>query len=115
MSLLMKFSATKIPKKKEAMKFTIAIFWISKPIFLVKLSNINILNINPKVLPDNKKTNDLRSKIYIIIQPLVILLGSSKNLFEANSTLTQVSFLLTFQLRNTDKVVPTSRTNSSFA
>ena len=33
----------------------------------------------------------------------------------ANSTLTQVSFLLTFQLRNTDKVVPRSRTNNSLA
>ena len=58
---------------------------------------------------------ELKSKIQIFIQPFKILLGSSKNLLEANSTLTQVSFLLTYQLRNTDKVVPTSRTNNSFA
>ena len=58
---------------------------------------------------------ELKSKIYIFIQPFKILLGSSKNLLEANSTLTQFSFLLTFQLRNTDKVVPTSRTNNSLA
>jgi len=60
----------------------------------------------------NIKTIELKSKIYIFIQPFEILLGSSKNLLEANSTLIQVSFLLTFQLRNTDKVVPTSRTNN---
>jgi len=76
---------------------------------------MNILNINPKVLPSKIKLVELKSKIYIFIQPFKILLGSSKNLLEANSTLTQVSFLLTFQLRNTDKVVPTSRTNNSLA
>ena len=76
---------------------------------------MNILSINPKVLPSKIILIELKSKIYIFIQPLKILLGSSKNLLEANSTLTQVSFLLTFQLRNTDKVVPTSRTNNSLA
>ena len=76
---------------------------------------MNILSINPKVLPSKMILIELKSKIHIFIQPFEILLGSSKNLLEANSTLTQVSFLLTFQLRNTDKVVPTLRTNNSLA
>jgi len=63
---------------------------------------MNSLSINPKVLPIKIIPIELKSKIYILIQPFKILLGSSKNLLEANSTLTQVSFLLTFQLRNTD-------------
>ena len=86
---------------------------ISKPIFFLKLFCINILNINPKVLPNKIIPIELKSKIYIFIQPFKILLGSSKNLLEANSTLTQVSLLLTFQLRNTDKVAPISRINNS--
>ena len=76
---------------------------------------MNILSINPKVLPSKIIPIEIESKIYIFIQPFKILLGSSKNLLEANSTLTQVTLLLTFQLRNTDKVVPTSRTNNSLA
>ena len=76
---------------------------------------MNILSINPKVLPSKIILIELKSKIYIFIQPFKILLGLSKNLLEANSPLTQVSFLLTFQFRNTDKVVPTSRTNNSLA
>jgi len=71
--------------------------------------------INPKVLPSKIILIELKSKIYIFIQPFKILLGLSKNILEANSTLTQVSFLLTFQLRNTVKVVPTSSTNNSLA
>ena len=74
---------------------------------------MNILSINPKVLPSKIILIELNSKIYILIQPFEILLGSSSNLLEANSTLIQVSFLLTFQLRITDKVVPMSRTNNS--
>jgi len=54
---------------------------------------MNILSINPKVLPSKIILIELKSKIYIFIQPFKILLGSSKNLLEANSTLTQVSFL----------------------
>ena len=73
---------------------------------------MNILSINPKVLPSKSITVELKYKIYIFIQPFKILLGSSKNLLEANSTLTQVSLLLTFQLRKTDKVVPTFRINN---
>ena len=76
---------------------------------------MNILSINPKVLPSKIILIELKSKIYIFIQPFKILLGSSKSLLEANSTLTQFSLLLTSQLRNTDKVVPTSRTNNSLA
>ena len=78
--LLTKFNDTKIPKKNDATKFTIEVFWISKPIFFLKLFCINTLIINPKVLPIKMITIELRSKIYIFIQPFVILLGSSKNL-----------------------------------
>ena len=86
----MKFNATKIPKKKDDKKFTIEIFLISTPILFLKLSCINILIINPKVLPSKIILIELKSKIYIFIQPFKILLGLSKNLLEANSTLTQV-------------------------
>ena len=81
----------------------------------LKLFCINILSINPKVLPIKIIPIELKSKIYIFIQPFLILFGSSKNLLEANSTLTQISLSLTCQLRKTDKVVPTSRTNNSLA
>ena len=111
----MKFIATKIPKKKDDKKLTIDVFLISKPILFLKLFCIDILSINPKVLPTKSITIELKSKIYIFIQPFKILLGSSKNLLEANSTLTQVSLSVTFQLRNTDKVVPKSRTINSLA
>ena len=80
MSLLTKFNATKIPKKNDAIKLTIEIFWISKPIFFLKLFCINILSITPNVLPIKIINIELRSKIYIFIQPFVILLGSSKSL-----------------------------------
>ena len=103
----------KFLKKKDDKKLTIEIFWILKPILFLKLFCINILSINPKVLPSKILLIELKSKIHIFIQPFKILLGSSKNLLEANSTLSQVSLLLTFQSRNTDKVVPTSRTNNS--
>ena len=111
----MKFNATKIPKKNDAIKFTIVVFWISKPIVFLKLFCINTLSINPKVLPIKTITIELKSKIYIFIQPLEILLGSSNNLFEDNSTLIQISPSLTFQLRKTDKVVPISSINNSLA
>ena len=35
-SLFIKFKATKIPKKKDDKKFTIEVFWISKPILFLK-------------------------------------------------------------------------------
>ena len=76
---------------------------------------MNILSINPKVLQIKIILIELKSKIYIFIQPFKILLGSSKSLLEANSTLTQVSLSLTLQLRNINKVVPISRTNNSLA
>ncbi len=81
----------------------------------LKLFCINILSINPKVLPSKIIPIEVKSKIYIFIHPFLILLGLSKNLLEANSTLTQVSLSLTFQLRKIDKVVPTSRINNSVA
>ena len=109
----MRFNATKIPKKNDAIKFTIEVLWILEPILIFKLFCINILSINPKVLPNKKQLIEVFSKVYIFIQPLVILLGSSNNLLVPNSTLTQISLSLTFQLRKTDKVVPTLRTNNS--
>ena len=105
----------KFPKKNDAIKFTIEVFWISKPIFFLKLFCMNILSINPRVLPSNIIPIEPKSKIYIFIHPFVILLGSSKNLLDAISTLTQISLSLTFQLRKTDKVVPISSTNNSVA
>ena len=83
------------------------------PILIFKLFCINILSINPKVLPKKTKLIEVISKVYIFIQPFAILLGSSNNLLEANSTLNQISLSLTFQLRKIDKVVPLSRTNNS--
>ena len=71
------------------MKLTIEVFCILKPILILKLFCINILSINPKVLPNRTILVEVISKIYTLIQPFVILLGSSKNLLEANSTLTQ--------------------------
>ena len=114
-SLLVRLNATKIPSKNDAIKFTIDIFWILNPILIFKLSCINILSINPKVLPNKTKIIELIFKIYIFIQPFEILVGSSNNLLEANSTLNHISLSLTFQLRKTDKVVPTSSTNNSLA
>ena len=113
--LLIKLIATRTPNKNDAIKFIIEVFLILNPILILKLSCINILSINPEVLP--KKTNviEVIFKIYIFIQPFVILLGSSRNLLDANSTLTQISLSLTFQLRKTDKVVPISITNNSLA
>ena len=115
--LLTKFNATKIPKKKEAIKLTNEVFLILNPMLILKLFCKKILSINPKVLPIKTIIIEfeLVYKIYIFIQPFVILLGSSNNLLEGNSTLTQISFLLTFQLRKTDKVVPILRTNNSLA
>ena len=72
------------------MKLTIEVFCILKPILILKLFCINILSINPKVLPNSTILVEVISKIYTLIQPFVILLGSSKNLLEANSTLTQI-------------------------
>ena len=111
----MKFNATKIPKKNDAKKLIIEVFWISKPIFFLKLSWMNILSVKPKVLPSKMIPIEPKSKIYILIQPLEGLSFTSNNLFEGNWTLNQISLSLTFQLRNIDKVVPTSRTNNSFA
>ena len=50
--LLLRFNSTRIPKKNDAMKLTIEVFWILKPILIFKLFCIKILNINPKVLPN---------------------------------------------------------------
>ena len=113
--LLINSNATKIPKKKDATKLTIEVFLILNPTLIFKLFCIQFLRINPKVLPSKIIPIELKSKIYIFIQPFVILLGSSKNLLEANSTLIQISLSLTFQLRRTDTVVPISSTDNSRA
>ena len=103
--------------KKDAIKFITEVLWILNPILILKLFCIATLNINPKVLPIKIIIIEfeLIYKTYIFIQPFVILLGSSINLLDANSTLSQISLLLTFQLRRTDKVVPISRTNNSLS
>ena len=59
----MKFNATKIPKKNDAIKFTIEVFCISKPSFILKLFCMHILSINPKVLPIKMKNIELKTKI----------------------------------------------------
>jgi len=59
----MKSNATKIPKKKDAIKFTIEVFCILNPILIFKLFCINILSISPKVLPIKTIIIDLISKI----------------------------------------------------
>ena len=115
MLLLVKLIDTKIPKKNDDIKFTIVIFWISNPVFIFKLFCMIILSIKPAELPSKIIPIERKSKIYIFIQPFVILLGSSSNLLEANSTLTQVSLSLTFQLCKIDNVVPILRTNYSLA
>ena len=51
----MKFNATKIPKKKDAIKFTIEIFCILNPMLILKFSCINILSNNPIALPNKTK------------------------------------------------------------
>ena len=84
------FNATKIPKRNDAIKLIIDIFLILNPTLIFKLFCISILSDNPKVLPNKTILIEVISKIYIFIQPFVILLGSSNNLFEANSTLTQI-------------------------
>ena len=111
----MKFNATKIPNKNVAIKFTMEVFCILNPILIFKLFCIIILKSNPKVLPNRTILIEVISKIYIFIQPFLILLGSSNNLLEANSTLNQISLSLTFQLRKIDKFEPISRTNNSLA
>ena len=76
---LIKSNATRTPKKKDAIKFTIVVFWILNPKLIFKLSCMYILNIRPKVPPNKTIMIDLKSKIYILIQPFLILFGSSNN------------------------------------
>ena len=89
MLLPIKFNATKIPKINEAIKLIIDVFWILNPILIFKLFCINILSINPKVLPNKTIIIDLISKIYIFIQPFVILLGSSNKLLDDPNKITK--------------------------
>ena len=64
-----------MPNKNDPIKFIIEIFWISEPIFCLKLFCIYILSINPKVPPIRIINIEIKSKIYIFIHPLEILLG----------------------------------------
>ena len=52
-----------MPKKKDDKKLTIEIFWISKPILFLKLFCMNILSINPTVLPSKIIHIKKKSKI----------------------------------------------------
>ena len=63
MLLLKIFDTTKIPKKNDAIKFTIEVFVILNPLLIIKLFCIKILSINPKVLPNKTKTMEVTSKI----------------------------------------------------
>ena len=53
--LFSKFVKTNIPRKKDAEKLIIEVFWILNPKLIFKLFCINILSNNPRVLP-NKTT-----------------------------------------------------------
>ena len=52
-----------MPNKNDDKKFTIVIFLISKPILFLKLFCMNILSINPKVLPSKSINIELKFKI----------------------------------------------------
>ena len=106
MRLLYKFNETNIPKKKDDMKLTIEVFSISKSILIFKFFCMNILSINPKVLPIKTIPIELKSKVYIFIQPFVILLGLSRRSLEDNLTLTQNSPSYVFQFRKIVIKVP---------
>ena len=62
----MKSNDTKIPKTNDAMKLTIELFCILNPVLIFKLFCINILSINPKVLPKKTKLIEVISKVYIL-------------------------------------------------
>ena len=59
----MKFNATKIPKKNDAIKLIIEVLCILNPILILKLFCIKILSINPKVLPKKTKLFEVNSKV----------------------------------------------------
>ena len=61
--LLLKFKAIKIPKKKDAIKFSIEVFWILNPKLIFKLFCIKILNIRPIVLANKTIIIEVISKI----------------------------------------------------
>ena len=60
--LLVKSDATKIPKKNDAKKFTIEVFWILNPILIFKFLFINILSNKPNVLPKRTIITEAISK-----------------------------------------------------
>ena len=59
-----------MPKRNEAIKLTIEVLFISEPTSFLKLFCINILSINPKVLPIKMITNELKSKFTSSTSPL---------------------------------------------
>ena len=76
---------------------------------------MNNLKINPKVLPAKIQITENLSKLYILIQPFVVILGLSKKGLVANSTLAQVSFSFTIHLRKIDNEEPEFKTINDFA
>ena len=109
------FKPKKIPKNKEAKTFTIKILLVVNIFSLPEIYFINILTIKPKVLPAKIQIILSNSKLYILIQPLLVLLGFSINLFVSNSTRAQVSFSLTTHFCKTDSEEPLLRTNNLLA
>ena len=73
------------------------------------------LKVSPKVLPSKIFITLSKSKLYILIQPFVVLLGSSINRFVANSTLAQTSLSFTTHLRKINNEEPGLRTINFFA
>ena len=73
------FKPTKIPKNNVAKRFTIKILLEENTLSLPEIYCINILIINPRVLPTKICITLSNSKLYILIQPLLVLLGFSIN------------------------------------
>ena len=76
---------------------------------------MNNLKIRPKVLPNKILKTVSKSKLYILIQPFVVRVGSSINRLVANSTLAQMSLSFTTHLRKIDNEEPGLRTINFFA
>ena len=64
------------------------------------------LNIRPKVLPNKILIKAYKSKLYILIQPFVVIVGCSINRLVVNSTLAQISLSFTTHLRKIDNEEP---------
>ena len=76
---------------------------------------MNNLKIIPKVLPNKIYIKVFKSKLYILIQPFVVIVGCSINRLVANSTLAQISLSFTTHLRKIDNEEPGLRSINFFA